>query len=112
MGKPQTGRRSSGHDQALVVDGQHGVQRQTVMQSGDDLHRGDDVLQGDDDGPVSHGPGHGLASWGTHDDVDVEAPGGVQEILGPVGLSGQEEKNAGHSPRMARYRPRWGQSHD
>jgi hypothetical protein len=49
-----------------------------------------------------------LAPWRTHDDVDVEALGGVQEILGPVGLSGQEEKNAGHSPRMACFRPRWG----
>jgi len=37
MGKPQTGGGGSGHDQALVVDGQHGVESQTVVQSGDDL---------------------------------------------------------------------------
>ena len=72
------------------------------MEGGDDLHRGVDVAQGDDHGPVAHGVGHGLAPLGADDDVDAEAFGGGQEILGPVGLGGQEEEYAGHHPRMAR----------
>jgi hypothetical protein len=40
------------------------------------------------------------APLGTDDDVDAEAFGGGQEILGPVGLGGQEKENAGHHPRM------------
>ena len=59
------------------------------------------VAQGYDDGPVAHGVGHGLAPLGTHDNVDAEAFGGGQEILGPVGLRRQEQENAGHTPRMA-----------
>ena len=72
------------------------------MEGGDDLHRGVDLAQRDDDGPVAHGVGHGLSPLGTDDDVDAETSGGGQEILGPVGLRGQEEENVGHEPRMRR----------
>ena len=100
MGQPQAGRGGCRYGHALVVDGQHGVEGQTVMKGGNDLYRGVDLAQGDDDGPVAHGVGQGLAPLGTDDDVDAETFGGGQEILGPVGLGGQEEENAGHHPRI------------
>ena len=62
-GKPQTGRGGGRHGHALVVHGQDGVERQTVMQGGDDVQGGVGVGQGDDHGPVAHGGGHGLAPW-------------------------------------------------
>ena len=66
------------------------------MEGGNDLHSGVDLAQGDDYGPFAHGGGHGLSALGTDDDVDAEAPGGGEEILGPVGPSWQEEEKAGH----------------
>ena len=101
MGQPQTGRGGRSYDEALVVDGQHGVEGQSVMKGGDDLDRGVGLTQGYDDGPVAHGVGQGLTPLGTHDNVDAETFGGGQEILGAVGLRRQEEENAGHNPRMA-----------
>ena len=89
MGQPQAGRGGCRHDQALVVDGQYGVEGQPLVESADDPHRGVDVAQGDDHGPVAHGPGQGLAPFGADDNIHAKTFGRGQEVLGPVGLGGQ-----------------------
>ena len=96
--RPNRADAGRGHDQALVVDGQHRVEGPTVMKGGNDLHRFVDLAHGDDHGPIAHGVGHGLAPLAADNDIDAETIGCGQEILGPVRLCGQEEEYPGHHP--------------
>ncbi len=96
VGQPQAGRGGRRHRQPLVVDGQDGVEGPPAMKGGDDLHRYVDVGQGDDHGPIAHGVGQGRAPLAADDHLHAETFGCGQEILGPVGLGGQQQEYPGH----------------
>ena len=90
-----------GDDHTLVVDGQDGVERGSVVQEHDGGHSRGGVTHGHDKGPVAHGATERLAVLGADHDVDAEAPGGGEKIRCPVGGRGEQQEDPGHPPILA-----------
>ena len=85
----QRGRGGGGDGQALIIDGQHGVEPGPPVERSDGGHGEIDVGQGYDHGPVAHRGGHGLAPLGAHEHVHPELAGRSQEVSRSVGLGRQ-----------------------
>ena len=102
MGQADRGRGACRDDDALIVDGDDGVDGCAPVERDHGGDAGLDVAEGDHDGAVVHRVGHGLALLGRHDHLGAQRPGRGNEVRGAVGRGGQQEKNPGHGPIMVR----------
>ncbi len=85
---------------ALVVDGQHRVERAPTMKGHDGLTAASTSARGTTTARSPMDAGQGLTMFGADHDVDPETSGGGNEVRGPVGGRGQQQEDPGHPPMM------------